>query len=270
MGVVRVFREKARQSVSSAVFTAVHSWHASACSSISCSSPCRREPSTLPEGGDANNHHCCGAFRLSHVTVVSAFSTTFWKLTSATLVFNLPSVFLVFSFIRTMSYNPSGRRRDLSYLASLSGPSLRRWAAILSASVREMVLWRARGDCAAARKADSRRKVAVQAEANMISNNINRKPPLSIQAATLIRKQRLAASNTLHPRGAGSGKGQGPSASSSSRGFGAVGGPGVTMRSVRVKFAKDMTPVRRKRGGRGGVLVQTLAAGAATRWSCRR
>ncbi|CAN0494102.1 unnamed protein product, partial [Ectocarpus sp. 12 AP-2014] len=62
------------------------------------------------------------------------------------------------------SANSSGR--DLSYLAALSGPALRRWAATLAATVREMVVWRARNDCAAAREADNRRKTADhQAEA---------------------------------------------------------------------------------------------------------
>ncbi|CAM9263242.1 unnamed protein product, partial [Pylaiella littoralis] len=55
--------------------------------------------------------------------------------------------------------------RDLSYLSALSGPALRRWAATLAASVREMVVWRARKDCAAAREAGNRRKSAEQAEA---------------------------------------------------------------------------------------------------------
>lgn len=128
--------------------------------------------------------------------------------------------------------------RDLSYLASLSGPSLRQWAATLSVTVREMVLWRARGYCAAAREADDRRKSMDLAEA---------KSAASSGALHHLQRKRMTAASVAGARGGGGVKGQGPGGSGGgpgvSRGSG-VAVPGVTNRSVKGKFAKDMAPVR--------------------------
>lgn len=101
-----------------------------------------------------------------------------------------------------------------------------------------MVLWRARGDCAAAREADDRRKSFDLAEA---------KSAASSGALHHLQRKRMTAASVAGARGGGGMKGQGPGGSGgglgANRGSG-VAVPGVTNRSVKGRFAKDMAPVR--------------------------
>lgn len=171
--------------------------------------------------------------------------------------------------------------RDLSYLAELSGPAVRGWAATLAATIWEMVLWRARKDCAAARQAGNRRKTAEQAEAKSAASTgaLHRKRTAAEAAEAksaastsgALQRKRMAAVLKASGGGsaaaaaaagaAGGGRGTGGSGVRGAHGAGGgaaagtgagVGasktpggiGHGVTMRSIRAKFLKDMAPVR--------------------------
>lgn len=77
---------------------------------------------------------------------------------------SVPVVLPLF-FVKTVALHNT-RRRDLSYVQGLSGPAVRRWAGTLAATVREIVLWRARRDCTTVRSSARQRAAAEAAEAH--------------------------------------------------------------------------------------------------------
>lgn len=146
--------------------------------------------------------------------------------------------------------------------------------------VREMVLWRARKDCTAARQAGNRRKNAEQAEAKSAASTgaLHRKrtaaeaaeAKLASSASGALQRKRMAAvlaasggGGAAAAAGALGGGGRGGVSAGGGRGSGAGGGgagagavmtnkggsagvgvQGVTMRSIRAKFLKDISHVR--------------------------
>ena len=143
-----------------------------------------------------------------------------------------------------------------------------------------MVLWRARNDCLAARKAGNRRKTVEQAEAKSAASTgaLHRKRTaveateakfVASNTGALQRKRMAAvlaasggggatgAAGGIRAAGAGGGGGgggagggggvrggAGPGAAGGMNKAAGVVGQGVTMRSVRAKFLKDLAPVR--------------------------